>query len=849
MDHEPNQFAACPPSGLYRLYLHSRASRDMRSTAGCTLHCSVANMPQTEADVGPIETHIKSRLSPFEENQLTLSQVVTALHPLRRGSIIYRESNSPRVNTATRHSQSMDVRAAANVELEGTRSAVHFRIMNGYSDPSMNLIRAQYSNVPDYSQRDMQAMSWLNEKTLANDFFDPLNLSQHLGEVVRPLIDSTSSYPRMLSGQQQQSQTNQNVHRPQPLYSNVSFSYQPTQLNQQQQILSNLDLKPNVLQMQSHQNIQQHQQHQQNQQFFSNLMQQTLPLEDASQINDANFGNGSNSDDSSPLGPSDHFGGGQKRGTKRLKTAEERETARAEQQRKASRKYREKKKVIVEQMEEKISNIIAEKEKLERDHKALVQQMHDIKQQQTLDKEHAEAAEELEAKRVAVLARLDPLYRSGAPDHVLLPIIEECEGLCNQVIGAAECHLQMLISPSVANHLLKSGDFFKQDTRVDLDGDSITVFAAKVKQHMHGDLNKQQEARIDELVIQCIERMKNVKLERENLNMDIALYFKDLSDAYKSDNKNDVPKLLQAMSTLELLRRNMLDENKIALDAMSTIVQRTLTIRQRAKFHLEVEYMHRSVQQLKKIHFSWSIFCEDEFAVTRETLKRSHSSLFSWNTDHMHHHHANNGAYPPYNHNPAQPYGQPQSYGQPQPFYGQPQPYSQPGYVPPAPVHVQPPPGYSQLPPPISNHPPWGQQLVAVHVQTHVQRPLSVLDSDVGIRSHHGYLLSARENEKLKQVPNKNSFERWIPVPCSSGGFYLLRSHHGSYLSARKDGKVRLRPTTGDCEVWQIVPKDGKYVLRSAQGRYLRAGDHNEKFKVNTASGIADWEHWTIERY
>lgn len=55
------------------------------------------------------------------------------------------------------------------------------------------------------------------------------------------------------------------------------------------------------------------------------------------------------------------------------KTPEERELARAEQQKLASRRYRQKKKVLVDQLESKLAEIMKEKEKIEKAHQETLQ--------------------------------------------------------------------------------------------------------------------------------------------------------------------------------------------------------------------------------------------------------------------------------------------------------------------------------------------------------------------------------------------------------------------------------------------------------------------------------------------
>eukprot|EP01117_Protostelium_nocturnum_P012495 TRINITY_DN4606_c0_g1_i1.p1 TRINITY_DN4606_c0_g1~~TRINITY_DN4606_c0_g1_i1.p1 ORF type:complete len:465 (-),score=186.88 TRINITY_DN4606_c0_g1_i1:41-1435(-) len=298
-----------------------------------------------------------------------------------------------------------------------------------------------------------------------------------------------------------------------------------------------------------------------------------------------------------------------KAGMKR-KSAEEREQARAEQQRKASRKYREKKKVLVEQLEDKLKDIVSEKEALESDHKKALEQIIQLKQEAILyaSKPVQNPVEEMskhEKERLAVLKKLDDLYRSGASDQQLMEVITEAENICRKIVGCAECHYKFLISPSFVSYLNKSGFFGPEGDIVRAEPlnpqgapDSIRIFVTRTKEIVGSELSNEQIEKMDALADKYFVDMEIVKAEKEHLNRDISLYFD--STGRNGESNADISKVLQAVSTLEILRRTMQDESKLALTTMNTIVC-LLKPRQRAKFHLQVDYTHRAVEQLKKL--------------------------------------------------------------------------------------------------------------------------------------------------------------------------------------------------------------------------------------------------------
>ncbi|PRP75526.1 putative small calcium-binding mitochondrial carrier [Planoprotostelium fungivorum] len=136
------------------------------------------------------------------------------------------------------------------------------------------------------------------------------------------------------------------------------------------------------------------------------------------------------------------------------------------------------------------------------------------------------------------------------------------------------------------------------------------------------------------------------------------------------------------------------------------------------------------------------------------------------------------------------------------------------------------------------------------HHHGHHENPLAVLEGHVRIRSAHGEYLSAREDGCVKQVSNRENWERWTPEHAGHG-LYYLRSDHGKFLSARQDKTVSQVHQAEDWEKWYITPLEhGKFSLRSAHGHHLRAGDHHEHHHVNQADGhsVGAWEQWTIER-
>jgi len=103
-----------------------------------------------------------------------------------------------------------------------------------------------------------------------------------------------------------------------------------------------------------------------------------------------------------------------------------------------------------------------------------------------------------------------------------------------------------------------------------------------------------------------MKKMDPIKAEREQLNKELTQFFANNSHTtVEPDSNSNIPQILQAMSTLEMLRKNLSEEVRLCEISMFNIVGRTLTVKQQAQFHLEVSFQHRSVMNLKEM---WNAF-------------------------------------------------------------------------------------------------------------------------------------------------------------------------------------------------------------------------------------------------
>jgi len=295
---------------------------------------------------------------------------------------------------------------------------------------------------------------------------------------------------------------------------------------------------------------------------------------------------------------------------KKQKTPPDKETARAEQQRLASRRYRQKKKVILEQLEVKMQELNDEKQKLEKEHQDSLEAITKLRHEnQELQKEHKNDADKICNERQEIIKKLQTLLDSGASDLEFVPYLDQLKTLCKKVSILGECHFNLLISPSAMSLLAQRG-FFDIAQPAETDG-TMRNFINNLFSAV-SSLTEEQKDKLTHVIELHEHQLAELKAEREELNQEISTYFSGVNQLLEAKRKHDLPKLLQIMSTLEYVRKNLGEETARFEETLENIYT-ILTPRQSAEFHVKVEIWHSTIVQLKRL---WDTFASSTEHIT-----------------------------------------------------------------------------------------------------------------------------------------------------------------------------------------------------------------------------------------
>jgi len=217
------------------------------------------------------------------------------------------------------------------------------------------------------------------------------------------------------------------------------------------------------------------------------------------------------------------------------------------------------------------------------------------KENLTLKRTHLEDAQRVEKERSAHLVELEKLMKFNASDEELKITIDKLEECCRQISIIGECHWGMLISPTFVHRLVKSGFFENTQHTVtsQTDSSSLAQFANNLILSIP-NMTVEQKNKINTIASDYYENLQELEQERLAINEEITVFFAQPGE----QKKEDLQKVLQMVSTLELLRSN-LSKEAAKWEDYSGYMMDLLTIRQRAQFYLDAEFQHKSVMQLK----------------------------------------------------------------------------------------------------------------------------------------------------------------------------------------------------------------------------------------------------------
>jgi len=303
---------------------------------------------------------------------------------------------------------------------------------------------------------------------------------------------------------------------------------------------------------------------------------------------------GSSDDDSSPH---QEYDGSFGPPVKKSKASEsEKEQEKAKRSREASRRYRQRKKAILEEMQKQMADLKREKEKLLQERNAAHEAVKRLRMENVqLSKSQVDTAAQVEKERVALLEELKEMYERNADDSELLPSLNRILPYCCQIHELAQDILARFITRDAAKYLVGAGFFATEKAQVENPNriEGLATMAKSIFAEI-AEVTTEQKQRILHIVKGYYEQLSVIGEERRVLS-------DELSSLCSPNNEvEDVQASLQLMATIECLRRNMRAEADLAISTLQTMVT-SLKPRQMSQFLLRVQFVHKSVQQLKNI--------------------------------------------------------------------------------------------------------------------------------------------------------------------------------------------------------------------------------------------------------
>eukprot|EP00027_Filamoeba_sp_ATCC50430_P008019 CAMPEP_0168548750 /NCGR_PEP_ID=MMETSP0413-20121227/4735_1 /TAXON_ID=136452 /ORGANISM="Filamoeba nolandi, Strain NC-AS-23-1" /LENGTH=482 /DNA_ID=CAMNT_0008579089 /DNA_START=82 /DNA_END=1530 /DNA_ORIENTATION=+ len=287
--------------------------------------------------------------------------------------------------------------------------------------------------------------------------------------------------------------------------------------------------------------------------------------------------------------------------TKRTKNGAPVEKAekRKQQTRNASKLYRQRKKALEAQLNERLNALEEEKRILLNEQKNAEIMLRKLKDEnERLKKNYQVSSEETKTKRLDLLKKLESQVVNKADENTISMTIAEINECCRKCMDLGKCSLNQLISPATVGQLVDNG-FFEDKSKVETLArkGSLANLVEKLQKEIKS-LNQEQLDHLNKELQAHHSRLEVIYKEREELTQRITVHFRELKNS-----KSDFSKFLETLSCLEHLRKSLEDEAQEWTRSMQAMLGGTLSPLQMAQFLLKVEFQHASVCQLNTV---WS---------------------------------------------------------------------------------------------------------------------------------------------------------------------------------------------------------------------------------------------------
>jgi len=130
----------------------------------------------------------------------------------------------------------------------------------------------------------------------------------------------------------------------------------------------------------------------------------------------------------------------------------------------ASKRYRDKKKGMVNQLQQQMDAMSEQLKKIEQDKQDAIKTVERLKaENETLRNKNHKQAEQYKRTHDVLLLQMDQMIKRNATDEELRPILKSFFEMCAGVVKLSGCHFNLMLNPSMVHQLTKTGFFSDTD--------------------------------------------------------------------------------------------------------------------------------------------------------------------------------------------------------------------------------------------------------------------------------------------------------------------------------------------------------------------------------------------------
>eukprot|EP01088_Endostelium_zonatum_P011878 TRINITY_DN26032_c0_g1_i2.p1 TRINITY_DN26032_c0_g1~~TRINITY_DN26032_c0_g1_i2.p1 ORF type:complete len:575 (-),score=132.28 TRINITY_DN26032_c0_g1_i2:108-1832(-) len=285
---------------------------------------------------------------------------------------------------------------------------------------------------------------------------------------------------------------------------------------------------------------------------------------------------------------------------------EEKLTEKSKRSREASKRYRQRKKAVMEQMKDELAALIKEKSDLENEKQKALEIIDKLKRENSiLRRKQLDDANYIERERVTLISELEKIMSSGS-DEELAVVVNKIKPYCHRIHQLAQEILSRFLNSDVVNMLAKSGyfnsDFGKVEDASSSASLNYVVRSIVIPLLSSHQLTDQQRMTMIEGLDKYYVRLAEIKEERQDLFLELLSTFGDnpfIGTKTEGNAPSGMKNVLKATALLECFRNNLAKESSACYDCLQDVIVNPLTPRQLGTFFLKIEFLHKSVQQLK----------------------------------------------------------------------------------------------------------------------------------------------------------------------------------------------------------------------------------------------------------